>query len=609
MPVDLLSVLLLLAVAIVLFVIGRPRVDAVALVMIVALPLTGVITVPEALAGFSDPNIVLIAALFVLGEGLVRTGVAQRVGDWLVARGGEGEQRIVVLLMIAVGLMGAVMSSTAVVAIFIPIVLRVSQQTGIPKSRLLMPTSVAALVSGMLTLVATAPNLVVNSELLRENGTGFRFFSFTPFGLPILALAIGYMLLMRRTLGNGGGDESFRARPTLYDWIEQYRLHGRAFRLRVERASPLANATIGAANLDGGARVIAIERRERFGVAVIRALPSTELHADDVLLVDVDAPNLDLEPLCRRYALAALPMGGAYFTDHAGDVGMAETLVPPDSALVGVSARDSALLAGHGLTVVGLRHGRDTRGYGLEDEKLKVGDTLLVVGPWRALRALQSDGRDLITVAMPAEADHEAAAPAPRRAPLAVLSMALVIVLMLTGIVPNVQAAIAGCLLMGLFRCVDLDAAYRSIHWRSLVLIVGMLPFSLALQRTGAVDIAAQALLDAVGGAGLRAVLASVFALTAVIGLVISNTATAVLMTPVALALAQHLHASRYPFAMIVALASSTAFMTPISSPVNTLVSTAGNYSFGDFFRIGTPLAIVVMVVSVTIVPWLLPAW
>jgi di/tricarboxylate transporter len=605
MPGDLLSVLLLLAVAVVLFVAGRPRVDAVALAMIVALPLTGVITVPEALAGFSDPNIVLIAALFVLGEGLVRTGVAQRVGDWLVERGGEGERRMVMLLMGIVGLMGAVMSSTAVVAIFIPIVQRVSQQTGIPKSRLLMPTSVAALVSGMLTLVATAPNLVVNSELVRKGGTGFRFFSFTPFGLPILGLAIGYMLLARRTLG-GSDDASTRTRPTLYDWIEQYRLHGRAFRLRVDSASPLVNTTIGESPLDGGARVIAIERRERFGVAVMQALPATELHAGDVLLVDVDAAGVDLEPLCERCALTSLPMGGAYFIEHAGEVGMAETLVPPDSGLVGVSARDSALLVAHGLTVVGLRRGRNTREYGLEDEKLKVGDTLLVVGPWRALHALQSDGPDLITVAVPAEG--EAVVPARRRAPFAVLTMVLVILLMLSGVVPNVQAAIAGCLLMGLCGCVDLDAAYRSIHWRSLVLIVGMLPFSLALQRTGGVDIAAQALLDAVGGAGLRAVLASVFALTMVIGLVISNTATAVLMTPVALALATHLHASPYPFAMIVALASSTAFMTPISSPVNTLVATTGNYSFGDFFRIGTPLALGVMAVSVLIVPWLLPA-
>ncbi|HEY1611469.1 MAG TPA: SLC13 family permease, partial [Paraburkholderia sp.] len=437
MSVELLSVLLLLAVAVMLFVIGRPRVDAVALVIIVALPLTGVITVPEALAGFSDPNIVLLAALFVLGEGLVQTGVAQRVGDWLIARGGEGEQRIVVLLMSVVGLMGAVMSSTAVVAIFIPIVLRVSQKTGIPKSRLLMPTSVAALVSGMLTLVATAPNLVVNSELVREAGVGFRFFSFTPFGLPILVLSIGYMLLTRRMLGGGG--EAARVRPTLFDWIELYRLHGRAFRLRVDPASPLVSTTIGELQLDGGARVIAVERRERFGVAVVRALPATELQADDVLLVDVDVAGVDLEPLCKRCALTSLPMGGAYFSEHAGDVGMAEMLVPPDSVLVGARARDSALLAEHGLTVVGLRHGRITHDYGLEDEKLKAGDTLLVVGPWRALRVLQSHGPDLIAVAMPVEID--AIAPAPGRAPLAVLSMAVVIGLMLSGVVPNVQAA------------------------------------------------------------------------------------------------------------------------------------------------------------------------
>ncbi|TDV04973.1 SLC13 family permease [Paraburkholderia caballeronis] len=607
MSAELLSVLVLLTIAIVLFVIGRPRVDAIALAMIVALPLTGVITVPEALAGFSDPNIVLIAALFVLGEGLVRTGVAQRVGDWLISRGGEGERRIVVLLMSVVALMGSVMSSTAVVAIFIPIVLRVSQQTGIPKSRLLMPTSVAALVSGMLTLVATTPNLIVNSELVREGAAGFRFFSFTPIGLPLLALAIGYMLLVRRAPGDAGGAPT-PARPTLYDWIERYRLHGRAFRLRVEPSSPLANTPLGDVQLDGasGARVIAIERRVRFGVAVLSALPATELHAGDVLLVDVAVAGLDLEPLCERCALTSLPMGGAYFIEHAGEVGMAETLVPPDSGLVGAGVRGSALLAAHGLTIVGLRRGRNTHDYGLENERLKVGDTLLVVGPWCALRALQSDGPDLITLAMPAEG--ESVAPSPRRGPYAVGSMLVVVVLMLFGVVPNVQAAFAGCLLMGLFRCIDLDSAYRSIHWRSLVLIVGMLPFSLALQRTGGVDMAAQALLDVVGGAGVRAVLACVFAMTAVIGLVISNTATAVLMAPVAIALAHHLHASPYPFAMIVALASSAAFMTPISSPVNTLVSTAGNYSFGDFVRIGTPLALGVMALSVLIVPWLLPA-
>jgi di/tricarboxylate transporter len=178
---------------------------------------------------------------------------------------------------------------------------------------------------------------------------------------------------------------------------------------------------------------------------------------------------------------------------------------------------------------------------------------------------------------------------------------------MVSGIVPNVQAALIGCLLMGLFRCVDMESAYRSISWKSLILIVGMMPFSVALQRTGGVDLAADGLVALVGDAGPRLVMAMLFVITAVIGLFISNTATAVLMAPIALAIAGELHASPYPFAMIVALASSSAFMTPISSPVNTLVVGPGNYAFGDFVKLGVPFTVVVLIVSVLLVPRLLP--
>lgn len=191
-------VLALLLGAIVLFIRGRPGMDMVALAMMTALPLTGVISVTEALAGFSDPNVVLIAALFVVGEGLVRTGVAQRLGDWLLARAGRDERRLLPPLMTIVAGIGSVMSSTAVVALFIPVVLRIAQKTRIAASRLMMPLSVAALISGMMTLVATAPNLVVNGELARRGLDGFGFFSFTPFGVSLLVLGIGYMLLARR---------------------------------------------------------------------------------------------------------------------------------------------------------------------------------------------------------------------------------------------------------------------------------------------------------------------------------------------------------------------------------------------------------------------------
>ena len=197
---DLAIVLALLAVAILMFAFNRPRADAVALIAMVALPFTGTVTMPEAIAGFSNPNVVLIAAMFVIGEALARTGVAQRIGDWLARTGGTSPWRLLVLLMLAVGLLGSVMSSTGVVAIFIPVVLRIASQTGLPAAQLLMPMAYASLISGTLTLVATSSNLVINYELVRTGAEGFGFFDFTPFGLPILAVGVLYMLLARRWL-------------------------------------------------------------------------------------------------------------------------------------------------------------------------------------------------------------------------------------------------------------------------------------------------------------------------------------------------------------------------------------------------------------------------
>jgi di/tricarboxylate transporter len=184
--------------------------------------------------------------------------------------------------------------------------------------------------------------------------------------------------------------------------------------------------------------------------------------------------------------------------------------------------------------------------------------------------------------------------------------LGIVVALMATGLISNVQAALIGCLLMGLFRCIDLDKAYRAIHWKSLILIVGMLPFALALDRAGGVDLAAELLVTLVGDAGPHAILALLFTITLLFVLFVANTATAVLMIPIALEVARELQASPYPFAMIIALAASTAFMSPIS-PINTMVATAGNYGFADFVRVGLPLTLIVLVLSVVLVPWMFP--
>ncbi len=608
MSADLILVLGLLGVAMVMFALDRPRMDAVALIMMCVLPLTGIISVNEALAGFSDPSVVLIAALFVIGESLVRTGIAQRLGDWLIRRAGRSDTQLIPLMMTVVAGIGSVMSSTAVVAIFIPVVLRIARSTGIAASRLMMPLSVAALISGMMTLVATAPNLVVNSELVRQGFDGFHFFSVTPFGVALLVLGIPYMLLARRWLVKPAAPaETTRRRPHLSDWIEEYELADREYRLRLKPDSPLVGKTLEELDLRGsaGVNIIAVEQGGRFASRLVRPKATTRLHAGDTLLIDLFAPTVDIEDVRHRLALERLPLSGAYFSDQSWEIGMAEAMVPATSELIGKTVVEARFRSLYDLAVIGLRHGNVPHKGGILNEKLQLGDTLLVAGPWKAIRGLQSEWTNLVVLDLPAEMDE--AAPAASRAPYALISLGLVVALMVSGAVPNVLAALMGCLLLGLLRCIDLDGAYRSIHWQSLVLIVGMMPFSLALQKAGGTDLAAAALLDALGGASPRVVLAGVFVITALLGLFISNTATAVLMAPIALAVAGELGASPYPFAMIVALAASSAFMTPVSSPVNTLVVGPGQYRFYDFVRIGVPFTVVSLIVSVVLVPWLLP--
>lgn len=609
MNLELALVLLMLAAAVVMFVINRPRMDAVALLVLVAMPLTGIITMNEALAGFSDSSIILIAALFVIGEGLVRTGVARRLGDWLDAQAGTSESRLLVFLMAAVGGLGSLMSSTAVVAIFIPVVLRISQNRGMSPGRLMMPLSFAALISGMLTLVATAPNLVVNAELIRQGATGFSFFSFTPFGLPLLALGILYMLLARRLLANKPDEAgALSRRPTLRDWTERYNLAEREQRVFVTAHSPFVGKRLDEISLrKAGVNLLAIERGKGLSAKILRPMAQTQIEAGDILLVDANAPKEEIDALREAYALEPRPFGEGkdYFGDRSQEIGMVEIILPAESKLIGLTVLEARIRSGYGLTVIGLRHGSQVVTKGLLTEKLKLGDTLLLCGFWSDIGDLQDKTADMVVLNMPAE--FEEVLPAASRAPYALGILGLVVVLMVSGVVPNVQAALIGCLLMGLLGCVDFNSAYGSISWKTLILIVGMLPFSLALQRTGGVDLAADAVVNLVGSASPRFVLATLFIITALLGLFISNTATAVLMAPVALAIAKDLGASPYPFAMIIALAASTAFMTPISSPVNTLVVGPGQYSFGDFVKVGVPFSIVVAIVSVLLVPVFLP--
>ncbi|OVW37704.1 SLC13 family permease [Klebsiella pneumoniae] len=602
-------VLSLLAIAVVLFATGKVRMDAIALMVIVAFVLSGTLTLNEAFSGFSDPNVILIAALFIIGDGLVRTGVATKMGAWLVSVAGNSETKMLIYLMLTVAGLGAFMSSTGVVAIFIPVVLSVSARMNTSPSRLMMPLSFAGLISGMMTLVATPPNLVVNSELLREGLHGFSFFSVTPIGLVVLILGIVYMLAMRFMLKTDNGDSARdgRKRSTFRDLIREYHLTGRARRLAIRPGSPMIGQRLDDLKLRERycANVIGVERWRRFRRVIVNVNGVSEFRARDVLLIDMSASDVDLRQFCGEQMLEPMVLRGEYFADQALDVGMAEVALIPDSEMIGKTVREIAFRTRFGLNIVGMKRDGKAMDGSVVDEPLQLGDILLVVGNWRQIALLAKRGRDFVVLNMPVEVND--ASPAHSQAPHAIFCLVLMVALMLTDEIPNPIAAIIACLLMGKFRCINAESAYKAIHWPSIILIVGMMPFALALQKTGGVDLVVKGLMDVAGGEGPYLMLGCLFMMCAAIGLFISNTATAVLMAPIALAAAKSMGVSPYPFAMVVAMAASAAFMTPVSSPVNTLVLGPGKYSFSDFVKIGVPFTILVMVVCVLLIPVLFP--
>jgi di/tricarboxylate transporter len=604
---ELIWVLCLLAVAVLLFATGKVRMDAVALLVIVAFVLSGTLTLSEAFSGFSDPNVILIAALFIIGDGLVRTGVATSMGSWLVKVAGNSEIKMLIYLMLTVAGLGAFMSSTGVVAIFIPVVLSVCMRMNTSPSRLMMPLSFAGLISGMMTLVATPPNLVINSELLREGLDGFSFFSVTPIGLVVLVLGIVYMLLVRFMLPGDENESKHDKRRTFRDLIKEYRLNGRARRLAIRPGSPLVGQRLDDLKLREryGANIIGVERWRRFRRVIVNVNGVSEFHARDVLLIDMSSAEVDLRQFCSEQLLEPMVLRGEYFSDQALDVGMAEVSLIPDSEMVGKTVREMGFRSRYGLNVVGMkREGHAVEG-SIVDESIELGDILLVVGNWKQIAQLAQRGRDFVVHNMPIEVND--ASPAHSQAPHAVFCLVLMVALMLTDEIPNPIAAIIACLLMGKFRCINAESAYKAIHWPSIILIVGMMPFAHALQKTGGVDLVVKGLMEVGGGQGPYLMLICLFVMCATIGLFISNTATAVLMAPIALAAAKSMGVSPYPFAMMVAMAASAAFMTPVSSPVNTLVLGPGKYRFSDFVKIGVPFTLLVMVACVVLIPMLFP--
>jgi di/tricarboxylate transporter len=600
-------VFVLIAVAAAMMASNRIRFDVIALLVVLALMLSGVLTVGEALSGFGSSVVILVAGLLVVGEMLDRTGVARAMGDLILTHGGTSESRLLIVIMIAAALLGAVMSSTAIVAIFIPIVMRISAEAGLSASRFLIPVSYAALISGMLTLIATPPNLVIHAELVDAGFDGFGFFSFSLVGCAVLAVAVVFMLLFGRRLlrkpdEDATGGVSGRSMTELW---EDFRIRREVGAYRIERGSPLIGSTIAASEIESlyRVRIIGLLRRERRGPVRIPAPgPETELHASDELIVVGEGE--DKSRMIGKLGLVRLPDTERYWQRWLWEIGGASVLVHPESALIGKTLIEAQVRSTYGFHVLGLRRGGEAVD-DFTDTKLMASDSLWVVGAWASLRKLKTLTHDFVVMEVPTE--YEEIVPEYRRMPTGLAILATMVGLSIFDVVPLVAAVILAVLAAVATRCLTMEDAYRSIHWSSIVLVAGMLPLADALQQTGGSDLIVAGLMHAVGESGPRVMLTVLFFLTAGLSLFLSNTAAAVLVAPIAITAAEVLGVSPYPFAIAVLIAASAAFATPVSTPVVTLVVEPGRYKFMDFVKLGVPLLLLVYVVTLLLAPVIFP--
>ena len=615
---DILIQVILLAMVVVLFALDRIRPDAVALGLILALMLTGQLTPAEALGGFGDPLVLMIAGLFVVGESLSRTGVAHALGGLLLSRGGNGEARLIMSLMAVVALLSAFMSSTGAVAVFIPVVLTLARRTGISPSHMLMPVAVASLCGGMLTLIGTPPNVVVTEQLIAQGWAPFGFFAFTPAGVAILIVGIAFMVTIgRRWLPDRApadpGDREVRI--SLEELTDRYGLPARVFRLHLPPGHDLQGERLGSLGwperyqiqvlaIDTEPEAVRTRQRSRRHLERSKNVEAgTVIELGDRLLVQGHTDQV--HELVRDLGLTLEVI--EHLDDHVmpRNLGVVEVLPTPRSRWLDHTLRELHFRERFGVQVVAVQRGGAAVTDGLAELRLRFGDTLLVQGPLAAIEVLKREHADAVVLAEPENggAPREAA----RKAPVAIAIMLAMLVVMTAGWLPTVMAAGLAAIAMIVTGCLSMEQAYRSISWESVVLIAGILPMATALEVTGGMQLVVDGLVAGVGPYGPLAMLIGLFLLTSLASQVISNTATAVLLAPIAFQAAATLGVSPYPLLLTVALAASTSFATPVASPVNTLVLGVGQYRFGDFLRVGVTLQLLVLIVTAIVVPLLFP--
>lgn len=626
--------LIILVITVAMFIWGRVRADIVALTALAALLVLGILTPAEALAGFSSPIVIMMIGLFVVGGAIMQTGLAKLTGNKLMALSRGNETITFLLVMLVTSFIGAFVSNTGTVALMMPIIMSIAAGSGMQSSRFLMPLAFAGSLGGMLTLIGTPPNLVIDEVLTAAGYQPLAFFSFFPVG--IIVIAIGIIVLMPLSkifLSKSQGSKKKKNAKSLDDLVDEYRLLDNLHRFIVPSSRTSAARDENGNQLDiVGKTLKELSIQKKYGVSIIEirnekksrlglvkdvnqnmAKSSSTIQVHDTLYIIGDEQKM--QRFARDYGLRKMKDVKIDFYD----LGLTEIVVMPTSNFAGLRIGEANLRKRFGINVLGVKRGSSSSsssegGRGgseyitdnLIAAKLHVGDMLLVQGEWTNLAHLTADTTNWVVLDQPEKTADKVLLD--YKAPVAAAIMLLMIAMMVFDFIPVAPVTaviIAGLLTVfaGCFR--NVEAAYKTINWESIVLIAAMMPMSTALEKTGASALVSQGLVDSLGAMGPTALLAGIYFTTSLMTMFISNTATAVLMAPIALVAAQQVGVSPYSFLFAVTLGASMCFASPFSTPPNALVMKAGGYTFMDYVKVGLPLQIIIGVVMTFVLPLL----
>ncbi len=617
------TTLIILVITVALFIWGRVRADIVALTALAALLVLGILTPAEALAGFSSPIVIMMIGLFVVGGAIMQTGLAKLTGNKLMALSRGNETITFLLVMLVTSFIGAFVSNTGTVALMMPIIMSIAAGSGMQSSRFLMPLAFAGSLGGMLTLIGTPPNLVID-EVLTEGGyQPLAFFSFFPVG--IIVIAIGIIVLMPLSkifLSKKQSGKKKKQGKSLDDLVDEYQLLDNLHRYIVPSRRPSAALDENGEQMDiVGKTLKDLSIQKKYGVSIIEirnekksrlglvkdvsqnmAKSSSTIQVHDTLYIIGEEEKM--KRFASDYGLRKMKDVKIDFYD----LGLTEIVVMPTSNFAGLRIGDANLRKRFGINVLGVKRVDEYITDNLIATKLHVGDMLLVQGEWTNLAHLATDTSNWVVIDQPEKTADKVLLD--YKAPVAAAIMLLMIAMMVFDFIPVAPVTaviIAGLLTVfaGCFR--NVEAAYKTINWESIVLIAAMMPMSTALEKTGASALVSQGLVKSLGSLGPTALLAGIYFTTSLMTMFISNTATAVLMAPIALVAARQVGVSPYSFLFAVTLGASMCFASPFSTPPNALVMKAGGYTFMDYVKVGLPLQIIIGVVMTFVLPLLFP--